>query len=155
MNDFPVTVRLCAAESDRAAALQIRFAVFVEEQKVPADEEIDDYDSDALHLVAVADEDKAIIGTLRIVDKGEGIAKIGRVAVLSAYRGRGVGHTLMRQALSEARKTGATFVLLDAQVFVIPFYARLGFVAEGPVFDDAGIPHRRMTLALPPRSTAP
>ena len=141
-------VRTCITAADRAEAMRIRFAVFVEEQRVPPELETDAYDVMAVHLLAVEEETGEPIGTARIADMGGGIAKIGRVAVLTGYRGQGVGEALMREALNRARRTGHTVALLDAQIPVLGFYERLGFVAEGPVFDDAGIPHRRMTLRL-------
>jgi predicted GNAT family N-acyltransferase len=141
-------IRTCTTEAERAEAMRIRFAVFVEEQRVPAELEPDEYDMQAVHLLAVEEETGKPIGTARVVDKGGGVAKIGRVAVLAGYRGSGVGEALMRGALDRARRTGHTVAVLDAQVPVIGFYERLGFVAEGAVFDDAGIPHRRMSLRL-------
>src|SRR5215831_18985341 len=141
-------VRTCATAADRAAAMRIRFAVFVEEQRVPPELETDAYDVMAVHLLAVEEETGEPIGTARLVDQGSGVAKIGRVAVLPDYRGQGVGEALMREALDRARRTGHNIAVLDAQVAVLGFYERLGFVADGPVFDDAGIPHRHMTLRL-------
>jgi ElaA protein len=141
-------IRTCTTEAERAEAMRIRFAVFVEEQRVPAELEPDEYDVQAAHLLAVEGETGTPIGTARVVDKGGGVAKIGRVAVLAGYRGAGVGEALMRAALDRARRSGHTVAVLDAQVPVIGFYERLGFVAEGAVFDDAGIPHRHMTLRL-------
>jgi predicted GNAT family N-acyltransferase len=141
-------IRICSTEAERAEAMRIRFAVFVEEQRVPRELEVDEFDVMAVHLLAVEEETGNPIGTARFLDKGEGVAKIGRVAVLPDYRGKGVGEALMRAALERARRTGHAVVVLDAQLSVIGFYERLGFVAEGAVFDDAGIPHRRMSLRL-------
>ena len=75
-------------------------------------------------------------------------AKIGRVAVLSEARGTGAGAALMRAALDELRARGVREARLGSQVHAIGFYERLGFVAHGPLYDDAGIPHRDMTLRL-------
>jgi Predicted acyltransferase len=141
-------VRACDTDADREAAMRIRFEVFVDEQNVPPDLEPDEYDAVALHLLAVDATTGEAVGTARVVDKGEGVAKIGRVAVRRKYRGRGVGDLLMRDALERCVRNGFTQAMLDAQVPVIAFYERLGFAAEGPVFDDAGIPHRRMTRRL-------
>lgn len=141
-------VRTCATEEDRAASMKIRFTVFVDEQNVPPELEPDEYDTDALHLLMIEPEGRTAIGTARIVDKGNGIAKIGRVAVLKAWRGGGRGDRLMRAALEAAKAGGYTTAILDAQTYVIPFYEKLGFLAEGPEFDDAGIPHRRMSRPL-------
>jgi predicted GNAT family N-acyltransferase len=140
--------RDCETQADRDAAMAIRFEVFVDEQRVPAELEPDAYDADAVHLLAINEHTGEAIGTARIVDKGNGVAKIGRVAVRRAWRGHGVGEALMRRAINRAQAEAMTAVILDAQVPVIPFYERLGFVAEGPLFDDAGIPHRRMTRRL-------
>ena len=142
--------RVCETDADRHAAMRIRFAVFVDEQRVSAELEPDEYDAVALHLLALDPRTGEAVGTARVVDKGDGVAKIGRVAVLAPYRGIGAGRALMEFALERARRAGLTLAVLDAQVPVIPFYERLGFVAEGPVFDDAGIPHRRMTRPLLP-----
>ena len=124
----------------------MRFAVFVDEQQVPADLEADEYDAAALHLLLLDEE--TVIGTARIVDKGDGRAKIGRVAIIKEYRGRGLGDLLMRETLQIAKTQGYTSAILDAQTYAIPFYEKLGFAPQGPEFDDAGIPHRHMTRPL-------
>lgn len=142
------TCRVCETPADRDAAMAIRVEVFVDEQGVPPELEPDEFDEDALHLLAVDAATGVAMGTARVVDKGNRVAKIGRVAVRESARGRGVGQTLMACALDHAARAGHTLAVLDAQVHVIPFYERLDFVAEGPVFDDAGIPHRRMTRPL-------
>jgi len=127
---------------DFAACFAIRWEVFVGEQHVPADEEADALDETARHfLLFVGDEPAA---TARALVKAPGVVKIGRVAVRKPFRGTGVGAALMRGV--EAAHPGAEFVL-DAQLTALPFYARLGYGAEGPEFMDAGIPHRRMVKA--------
>ena len=142
------TCRVCETPADRDAAMAIRVAVFVDEQNVPPESEPDEFDENALHLLAENAASGEPVGTARVVDKGNGVAKIGRVAVHKSARGRGVGRALMVCALEHASRAGHAVAALDAQVQVIPFYERLGFVAEGPVFDDAGIPHRRMHRKL-------
>lgn len=127
-------------------ALALRFEVFVHEQKVPRELEIDAYDRMAHHLLA-RDEQQNGVGTLRIVVQGEA-GKIGRVAVAAPYRRRGTGLRMMRMALEHCRALGLSSVVLDSQTYIIPFYERLGFVREGEIFMDAGIPHIRMRLAL-------
>src|SRR5262249_23935456 len=119
-----MTTRLCTTDAARETAMRIRFAVFVDEQNVPPDLEADEYDPVAIHLL-LYDGDKTI-GTARLVDKGNGLVKIGRVAVLSAYRGKGSGNLLMRDAMDVAREQGFTLAMLDAQTYVIPFYEKLG-----------------------------
>ena len=94
---------------------------------------------------------KTVVGTLRIVllktDHGE-TAKIGRVAVAKPLRGKSIGRQLMLAAIAHARALELKTCTLGAQVPVIGFYEKLGFTAHGPIFDDAGIPHRHMTLTL-------
>jgi predicted GNAT family N-acyltransferase len=132
-----------------ARAFELRHEVFVVEQSVPVELEIDDNDSDAVHLVAVRGEDE-VVGTLRIVARDE-IAKIGRLAVRADARRGGVGRRLMLEALAYAERNGFRDILLSAQLTATDFYVRLGFKAEGDVFDDAGIPHIDMRKTLPGR----
>src|SRR5205807_2118636 len=107
--------------------------------------EMDEHDETADHfLVEISGE---IVGTARIVDLGEGVGKIGRVAILKSHRGQGLGLKLM-QLVIEAARTRYSTLTLDAQLQVIPFYEKLGFVAEGDVFLDAAIEHRKMRLEL-------
>lgn len=132
--------RHCAfGSADFDACLAIRMEVFVAEQNVPEDEERDVFDETALHILALVNGQPA--GTARAVAKAPGLIKIGRVAVRAAHRGTGLGAQLVRAA--ENAHPGMAF-MLDAQLQAMNFYAKLGYVAHGPVFDDAGIPHRRM-----------
>jgi predicted GNAT family N-acyltransferase len=130
---------------DRHDLLQVREAVFVAEQGVPLELERDAHDGTALHLLA-RDGDGNPVGTGRLLPDGH----IGRIAVMRAWRGRGVGSALLNALVGEARKRGLAGVQLNAQCTAVDFYERHGFVAEGPVFDDAGIPHRHMQRELAP-----
>jgi predicted GNAT family N-acyltransferase len=130
-----------------AQALAIRHLVFVVEQNVPAELETDAYDDAALHLLAAYD--KTPVGTARLVLSGPNRAKVGRVAVLADYRGRGWGVRMMKFFEDHARSQHVRELYLDAQLQVIPFYGALGYVAEGPEFLDCGIMHRRMSLVVP------
>ncbi len=127
-------------------ALAIRATVFVEEQGVDPALEIDDYDGVAWHVLARVDGEP--VGTARLVMLDQLRAKIGRVAVLSAYRGQGIATQLVQLLMEYARREGRTQALLDSQLTVMPLYEKLGFVAEGEVFLDADILHRRMTRKL-------
>lgn len=130
---------------DFPACAAIRRRVFIEEQNVPEELELDDLDATAVHLLAT--QDGRPVGTARLLVAGE-TAKIGRVAILPELRGTGAGAALMRAALDELRARGVRTAKLGAQTHAIGFYERLGFTAYGPEYDDAGIPHRDMSLAL-------
>lgn len=131
---------------DFDACMAIRNEVFVHEQNVPAELELDEHDATAVHLLAVDDEGRPL-GTARLLIDGEQ-AKIGRVAVRRVARGTGAGAALMRAAMDELRARGVAQVSLGAQTHAIGFYEKLGFAAHGPEYDDAGIPHRDMTRRL-------
>ena len=130
---------------DIATCRHLRRVVFIEEQGVPEADEIDDKDDNAIHLLATIDGHPA--GSARLLLSGT-TGKIGRVCVLPAHRGIGLGAALIRAALTELRAQGMTTAKLGSQTHAIPFYERLGFTPSGPEYMDAGIPHRDMTLAL-------
>ena len=140
-------VHVAEGPADRARCLALRRAVFIEEQGVSEDLELDGEDDNCTHLIAIDDDGNAI-GTARIKKVVDGAVKAQRVAVAAHRRRHGVGRLVMGAVETEARRLGATRVVLSSQVSAIPFYERLGYVASGPVYDDAGIPHRDMTLAL-------
>lgn len=127
-------------------AVNIRYEVFVEEQKVPADVEIDELEDKSHHVVLYEDEQP--MGTARIYHRGDGIYKIQRVAVLKNYRGKGIGVQLMKECELQISKLRGTKITLGAQLQALSFYEKLGYTAEGPEFMDAGIPHREMTKML-------
>lgn len=128
---------------EQAALIALRTRVFVDEQGVPPAIEIDGLDPDCVHVVAETPAG-AVIGTGRLLPEG----RIGRLAVERAWRRRGVGRALLDALVACARERGFATVELHAQTRAIGFYAAAGFAARGPEFDDAGIPHRRMTRIL-------
>jgi predicted GNAT family N-acyltransferase len=117
----------------------VREAVFVREQGVPAELEWDDQDAGAWHWLAEA-ADGSPIGTARLLPTGQ----VGRMAVLPAWRRRGVGTALLQTVLRDAAARGVGGLWLNAQCSAAGFYERAGFRAEGPVFTEAGIAHRSM-----------
>ncbi|EHJ93142.1 GNAT family N-acetyltransferase [Vreelandella boliviensis] len=125
-----------------STASEIRRRVFIDEQSVPLEEEWDGLDPECVHFLATLDGQP--VGTARLLPD----AHIGRVAVLADARGTGIGVLLMQAAIEAARYAGHAQVALSAQVHALAFYERLGFVAHGDEFLDAGIPHREMTLSL-------
>lgn len=132
--------------TDLAACHALRRRVFIEEQNVPETDEMDDLDDQAIHLLA--HEDGQPLGTARLILKGD-TGKIGRVAVLAQARGRGLGAALMLASLDALRaRPGIRRAALSSQTHAIGFYEKLGFAAHGPVYDDAGIPHRDMSRDL-------
>ena len=130
---------------DLETCLAIRRVVFMEEQGVSLADEVDGRDGEAEHLLALLDG--APVGTARMLVEGE-TGKIGRVAVLAGARGRGIGAALIRAAVERLRERGLKVAKLGAQTHAVGFYEGLGFTAFGPVYDDAGIPHRDMKLGL-------
>ena len=131
---------------DIALCRQLRRVVFIEEQGVSEDRELDDQDDAALHLLALLDG--VAVGSARLLVQGE-VGKIGRVCVLDAARGAGIGAALIKAAVARFRGIeGVTKAKLGAQLQAIGFYERLGFQAVSPVYDDAGIAHRDMVLGF-------
>ena len=123
-------------------AKRIRFTVFVEEQRVPADLEMDESDAGSLHALAYVDGQA--IGTGRLLPDGH----IGRMAVLKEWRGRGVGRAMLRRLIEAASGRGHAEVALSAQVHALEFYRAEGFKPEGIVYEEAGIPHQSMRRKL-------
>ena len=124
-------------------ATSVRHEVFVVEQNVPMEDELDAMDAVSLHIVAYG-ADGIPIGTGRLLPDGH----IGRLAVCRSARGKGLGSALLRRLMEEAGKRGHHEVVLAAQVHAQPFYSAHGFLAEGEVFLDAGIPHILMRRTL-------
>jgi predicted GNAT family N-acyltransferase len=135
-------IELLPWEKARAHAVPIRFAVFVQEQGVPLEMELDEIDEKSLHAVAF-DEGKAV-ATGRLLPDGH----IGRMAVLREWRGRGIGGQILARLMDEARARGDREVVLSAQVHATAFYRMHGFVEEGAEYLEAGIPHRQMRRSL-------
>ncbi len=138
-------VREARWDVDQQTLSNIRGIVFIVGQHVPKEEEWDGKDEDARHWLA-SNADGEPIGTARLLPDGQ----IGRMAVLDEYRGYGVGAALLDHACEKARQLGFPSVWLNAQTHALEFYEKAGFIAEGEEFDEAGIPHRRMTRSLAP-----
>jgi len=130
-------------QSDGKALQQLRREVFIYEQSVPEVLEWDGLDGSALHLIATS-ADGAAIGTARLLSDGH----IGRVAVMKAWRQRGVGTALMEKMIHQATLLGYNELKLASQIQAIPFYEKLGFTCYGETFIDAGIPHLNMRRSL-------
>lgn len=142
-----VAVRVGRWEELEQDARPIRAAVFIDEQKIPAEMEWDAADAGCVHAVAY-NRLGMPLATGRLLEHVPGTAKIGRMAVLSAVRGSGVGRAVLRALMDCARERGERDVLLHAQTSAAPFYQRAGFQARGPEFDEAGIVHVEMVRGL-------
>ncbi|MEU4261102.1 GNAT family N-acetyltransferase [Streptomyces argenteolus] len=150
------STRRAVDESDLAACFQVRKDVFVGEQQVPEEIEYDAHDARAVHVLAVA-ADGTALGTGRLLHGAAAagrtggdltVGSLGRLAVTREARGLGVGAALVRAIEEEARALGLAGVDLHAQTHALGFYERLGYVAYGPEFPDAGMPHQAMRRVL-------
>ena len=135
-------------------ALSVRRTVFIDEQGVSEEEEIDEYDGDpaqttgVVHVVAYWQGVAVATGRLMVGAPLDDYPHIGRVAVLREYRGQGLGKAVMLALHNEASTRGYAGVALGAQLPAIPFYNRLGYAVSGEVYLDAGIEHRWMDLSF-------
>lgn len=127
-------------------AFQVRREVFILEQGVPEEMEIDEFDPLALHVLAYSNN--TCVGTARLHFNVDGSGHIGRLAILTPFRNQGLGRQIMEKLSEIAQSKGLNSLILHAQVSAIPFYEKLGFVANGPIYDEAGIPHRNMMMVL-------
>ena len=131
----------------RDGARSLRDQVFVQEQRIPLSVEWDDADDSAVHAVACNRLGQAV-ATGRLLAPEPGVAKIGRMAVHRFLRGSGAGRAVLLALMQAARERGDTSVVLSAQRTAVGFYERLGFVADGAPFTEAGIPHQAMRCSL-------
>jgi len=130
---------------DYAAIRSVRFAVFVDEQQIPRELEMDDRDAACVHWLAL-DDGGTPLGTVRLDLEAGG--KVGRLAVLARERGRGVGRALMERLHEHARAQRLARVWCHAQSSAAPFYTRLGYRITSEPFEEAGIAHVEMERML-------
>lgn len=142
--------RLVTDPASLAAALQLRMDVFVTEQQVDAETEVDGRDHEAEHVV-IFDEsgDGSVVATARLLTV-QGVGIVGRVAVRRDRRGTGLGAQVMRRIEERAQELGLPVLELHAQLTAEGFYARLGYEAFGEHYLEAGIPHVSMRKVLIP-----
>jgi predicted GNAT family N-acyltransferase len=136
-------IEVLSWDQARAKASPIRFAVFVEEQRVPIEIEWDDQDAESVHALAYSAAGDAI-ATGRLLPDGH----IGRMAVLKKWRGKGIGGAILERLIVVARERGDREIELFAQTHALEFYRRYGFLESGEVFEEAGIPHQAMRKKL-------
>ena len=137
-------LKILLAEWARAGitAKHVRHADFINEQNIAEEDEWDEYDENALHLIASLDGNP--IGTARLTSDGI----VGRMAVLDSFRNQGTGSAMMAQIIKTAKKSRMKSLKLHAQRPAEAFYTKHGFIAEGEEFMEAGIPHITMQLTL-------
>src|SRR5690606_31581268 len=143
-------VQLADYRADHDDLRLVRDPVFLEEQRVPPELESDALDPDCLHVLARDDAGRPI-GTARLAPDG----RIGRMAVLAGWRGRGVGAAMLQTLLDTARDRRHASVSLHAQLDAVGFYQRFGFAIEGEEFTEAGIRHRLMRRGLEAHAAVP
>ena len=154
MAHMQLEIRRVETQADMDDALSIRRAVFIDEQNVSEDEEIDGHDRDGgwlgevVQMTGYLNGKPVVTGRLMPDTASDADAHIGRVAVLKELRGKGYGRLFMLALHDEAGKRAYTKLRLGAQLPAIPFYESLGYVASGDVFLDANIEHRRMDIQL-------
>ncbi|GEN32803.1 GNAT family N-acetyltransferase [Aneurinibacillus danicus] len=137
-------------EAEKEGALNVRRRVFIEEQNVPEELEVDEHDSldaSTIHILATNEQGEAV-GAGRLREYKPGIGKIERVAVLSSCRGHGLGRLLMEKLEAEAKENGYGTLKLNAQLQAQPFYERLGYKPHGDTFIDANIEHIAMIKTI-------
>ncbi len=133
-----------ATHNDIEDVFALRFEVFVGEQKVPREIELDDEDAHAIHIIA--EEQGVAVGCARVILSGTE-AHIGRLAVKKAYRSKGIGSQICRFIINSCNEQGIQYIWLNSQLRAVPFYEKLGFVSQGNVFVEAGIKHVKMIYA--------
>ena len=144
-----IEVKLVETEAELEGAINVRMRVFVVEQQIPPEEELDDADATATHAVAM--QGGQVVGTGRMLlveGDDEGTCRIGRMAVDGEWRRHGVGGQILEFLEEQARQQGLTHCLLHAQEYVKAFYAGHGYVERGAVFMEAGILHVEMVKQL-------
>jgi tRNA(adenine34) deaminase len=142
MPQSTLNIKTATWQDDQSTLKAIRFEVFVEEQNVPAEEEVDRWDPISIHAIAWVDGVAAACG--RLLPDGH----IGRMAVRKAFRGKGIGASVLMHLIERARQRGDTESVLSAQTHAIGFYEKFGFVAYGETYLDCDIPHRDMRCEL-------
>lgn len=138
--------RIATSKEDILKVMVVRGIVFIEEQGVDWEGEIDRYEDESLHVLGEVDGQPVATGRLRVLP--DGWHKLERIAVRPAWRGRGLAKGMVEFLLAEAAKQGARRLKMHAQVYLEDFYGEFGFRREGDVFDECGIDHILMTREM-------
>ncbi|MHA6251718.1 GNAT family N-acetyltransferase [Oceanobacillus sp. CAU 1775] len=140
-----MTVRQVMTDKEREDAFRVRMIVFVEEQKVPPEEELDAHDETAIHFISYHEDEAVAASRLRFVDE---YGKLERICVLKEYRGKNIGKEIIQHMEAKIRENGYKKAKLNAQTHAQEFYKKLGYETVSEEFMDAGIPHVTMVKQL-------
>lgn len=132
-------IRLTQSSADFRKVIVVRGIVFIEEQGVPYDGEVDEYEESAVHVLGELAGEPVAAGRLRFLDDGQ--CKLERIAVRPAWRGQGIAKAMVAFLMEEATRRGAENLKLHAQVHLEDFYKGFGFRRDGGIFDECGIDH--------------
>ncbi|HLR79413.1 MAG TPA: GNAT family N-acetyltransferase [Bacillota bacterium] len=138
-------IQIVETNRQREQAERIRMTVFVKEQNVPVELELDEYDQEAIHFIGYQDGQPIAASRLRFMNQ---YGKLERICVLKTHRGKSYGQQLIQQMEKEIKKHGYTHAVLHAQTQAIDFYKRIGYIVTSDEFVDAGIPHVTMEKIL-------
>ncbi|QXM06376.1 GNAT family N-acetyltransferase [Crassaminicella indica] len=138
-------IKWSKGKEDFKDASHVRYEVFVKEQNVPIELELDEFDDQAYHIVGYENDEAIAVG--RILEK-ESYYLVGRVAVLKEHRGKDYGKVIMENIIKKVEELGGKEIRLHAQMSAKGFYEQLGFEAYGDIFDEAGIEHICMKKCL-------
>jgi predicted GNAT family N-acyltransferase len=137
--------RIVHTHADFIKTLIVRGIVFMEEQKVCCEEEIDAHEFTAVHILGEVAGEPVAAARIRLLEDG---AKFERIAVRPAYRGRGIGHDLVEYMIDVSLKNGVSRARMHAQAHLVSFYESHGFTVQGKPFEEAGITHLLMTREI-------
>jgi len=140
-----MNLKVVETKEELDAAYQVRMTVFVEEQNVPADIEIDEHEKEAIHFIGYEENQPIAASRLRFVDE---YGKLERICILKEYRGKHYGLALIEKMESVIKEKGYSKAKLNAQTYAIPFYEKQGYKKVSDEFMDAGIPHVTMIKNL-------
>lgn len=140
-----LNVEIAQSESQFEEVFSVRKTVFVQEQNVPLEEEIDEHENQSTHFILYDGDRPAGAGRFRLLD---GIGKVERICVLKSLRGKGAGREIMQAIEQYAAGRSISKLKLNAQTYAIPFYEGLGYEVVSEEFMDAGIPHRTMIKTI-------
>ncbi len=141
-----LSCKIVVNDCELKGAFEVRKQVFVEEQGIPEDLELDEYDMEAMHMVAKDGE--RIVGTARVLFLAASQAKLERMAILKPFRHRGIGKSIISFLDEEFKNRGIEQVVLHAQCSAVNFYKSCGFEESGSPFWEAGIKHVKMQKRL-------